>query len=192
MPPPSHEETKFLAQSTIRSLELRGRVTTCVLGSVIGRTQALVGCYIRRFFDRFVMVRFQPCKMCRPMLFRTLIPIKRPFHALPFHCRARWSLMAMTNSLSKAMNDPAPCRRGCVAFSGSDRPISVSSSLIAVQPFSVPARRCGGRVIGSAPLMAFTSAGDTSESLGRPACAQSRSNRRCWMLRFAPSMSSPR
>jgi hypothetical protein len=66
--------------------------------------------------------------------------------ALPYR-----SMMPITNSLSKGMNNPAPCRRDCVAFSGGDRPISVSSSLIAVQPFSVPARRCGGRVIGSAP-----------------------------------------
>ena len=93
--PSSHEETKILAQSAVRSLELRGRVTTCILGSVVGRTQAPVGCYIRCLFDRFVMVRFQPCKMCRPMLFRTLIPIKRPFHALPFHCRARWLWLAI-------------------------------------------------------------------------------------------------
>jgi len=43
---PSHEETKILAQSAVRSLELRGRVTTCVLGSVIGRAQALVAAII--------------------------------------------------------------------------------------------------------------------------------------------------
>src|SRR5689334_6049653 len=111
----SREKTKILAQSAVRSFELRGRITTCVLRSVIGRTQALVGCYIRCLFDRFIMVRFQPCKMCRPMLFRTLIPVKCPFHVLPFYCPCTL-IGAQSSKLVKAMNNPCslPMRLRCL------------------------------------------------------------------------------
>ncbi len=81
---PSYEEAKCLTQSEVRPFELRGRVTACVVGSVIARAQVPVGLYILCFLDRFVVVRLQPCNMRGPMLLGTLFPIECLSHALSF------------------------------------------------------------------------------------------------------------
>jgi hypothetical protein len=71
--------------SCATTFELCGRITTCVVWSIIGSAQLLIGFCILYCCDRFVVVRFQPRNMSGPMLFGTLFPIKRLFHILPFH-----------------------------------------------------------------------------------------------------------